>query len=162
MSAFISNSTVNRQEAETLKEMIFNRVRARAEEFNKETQDTYTTNIQYDVMDIARDSFISTKNPFSTNTTVENKATEIKEEKIEEEKISNSGLGFEVSSKKVPNTNNQAINYEIVQKTINDNMNTARNELNKSSGFVGALNFLNSQASIALVEKRGKNFVATA
>lgn len=158
MSAFISNSTVNRQEAETLKEMIFNRVRARAEEFNKETQESYTTNIQYDVMDIARDSFISTKNPFSTNITTENKANEIKEE----EKISNSGLGFEVSSKKVPNTNNQAINYEIVQKTVNDNMNTARNELCKNSSFVGALNFLNSQASIVLIEKRGKNFIATA
>ena len=36
----------------------------------------------------------------------------------------------------------------------------ARNQINKKSNLIGALDFLNSQASIALVKNRGQNFEA--
>ena len=62
-----NNSIVSRSETEALKEMIFKRAREREEALNADTQEQYTTSVQRDVMDIARDSFVSTtkNNPFA-------------------------------------------------------------------------------------------------
>ena len=51
------NSYVNRKEAESLKQMIFQRARERAQ--------SMTSDVQADVMSIARESFVSSNNPFS-------------------------------------------------------------------------------------------------
>ena len=69
MNTFSTHSTVNKQEAEALKEMIFNRVRARAEAMSQEIQTTYTDNFQTEIMDLAKASVTGTKNPFSSKDT---------------------------------------------------------------------------------------------
>ena len=65
MNSYKFESIVNRQEADALKEMIFKRARERADSIAKETQDTYTSAVKNDIMDLARDTFVSNKNPFS-------------------------------------------------------------------------------------------------
>ena len=51
------NSFVNKKEAEALKELIFKRVKERA--------GAMTSDVQTDIMNVARESFVSTNNPFS-------------------------------------------------------------------------------------------------
>ena len=170
MNTFNTSTTVNRQEAEALKEMIFNRVRARAEAMNQEVQTSYTDSFQAEVMDLARTSLTSSKNPFVTDSETVHKeqAVEVKPEKISLEKSVEKfdGLGFEtqkasfIASQIKLNTTTK--NEEITKNAISSTMDDAQKSLQNKSTFIGALNFLNSQASIAIVNKTGKRFEANA
>ena len=57
---------------------------------------------------------------------------------------------------------------DIITKTsgqkelTQENMQDAQIGLTKKHTFIGALEFLNSQASVSLIQKRGKNFNAIA
>ena len=55
--AYKFDSIVNKSEADALKDMIFRRVQERSKGMSDE--------VQTDVMDLARDSFVSKDNPFS-------------------------------------------------------------------------------------------------
>ena len=65
MSNFIRSTIVNNTEVEALKEMIFKRARERAEALDENVKENYTTAIKDDIMEIARDTFIKERNPFS-------------------------------------------------------------------------------------------------
>ena len=175
MNTYTSKSTVDRQEAEALKEMIFNRVRARAEAMSQDAQSSYVDDIHNDLMDEARNSFIATKNPFSLakptkiseNNTIEApkkvelKKPEPKEKTKEYEAFeawlaSNEMLNFQAETK----TNIE--NKKIINNTIETTMEDARGTYEKKSTFIGALDFLNSQASISLIYQKGKRFEANA
>ena len=172
MHTFNTPTTVNRQEAEALKEMIFNRVRARAEALNKETQNSYVDNVQTELMDLARTSFVSNKNPFSSSkplSTVEIPAKEEVEEEVTlTQTTSNNieGLGFETPKSKYINSQiklkTDISNEELTKSAVMATMDEASKSLQSKSTFMGALNFLNSQASIAIVNKTGKRFEANA
>ena len=78
------DSIVNKQEADALKEMIFRRVRERSNSMNEE--------VQTEVMDLARDSFVSNNNPFSqivekTNVQPESSPKELVQQGVDNEKI---------------------------------------------------------------------------
>ena len=171
MHTFNTPTTVNRQEAEALKEMIFNRARARAEALNKETQNSYVDNVQTELMDLARTSFISNRNPFSSTkplSTVEIPAKEVEEEVTLTQTTSNNteGLGFETPKSKYINSQiklkTDISNEELTKSAVMATMDEASKSLQSKSTFMGALNFLNSQASIAIVNKTGKRFEANA
>ena len=55
------------------------------------------------------------------------------------------------------NKTNEIVNTEVVST-----MNDARADFNTKSSFMGALEFLNSQASISLIKAKGKSFEALA
>lgn len=158
--SYINKSIVGNSEAAALKEMIFKRARERAESLDKEIKASYTDDMQNDVMNIARDSFVSNKNPFSMIAEPEKKAEPVKETRVEE------GLGFpqhkidEIRSRIV--YRNKEINENASRKTIEANMQDARKDFQKKDSFIGALNFLNAQATIALVSSDGKSFNAIA
>ena len=57
---------------------------------------------------------------------------------------------------------NFSASERIKNATLEENMVEARGEFSSKSTFMGALNFLNSQASIALVNSKGKSFSAIA
>ena len=160
MSSYNYDSIVSRHEAEALKEMIFKRARERAEALDKEVKTSYTSDIQNDVMDLARDSFVSSKNPFSSVVEAKEPSKTETENKKEEE------IGFpqkkidEVKSRIV--YRNKTVNDEIVGGEREANMAEARADFAKKESFMGALNFLNSQASIVLVKSTGKTFNAMA
>ena len=146
------DTIVNRTEANALKEMIFKRVRERSENMAEDIQD--------DVMNVARDSFVSKNNPFSQiiNTPVENKNVEriSKEDKKPE-------IGFpqrELKPRAIEET--RIIKEQIMAATVQSTMNDARSALNKNKGFVGALDFLNSQGAVSLMRTRSDKFEALA
>lgn len=155
MRAYNYDSIVSKTETEALKEMIFKRARERAESLNKETQDTYTSNIQNDIMEIAHNSFAASKNPFSQKTNTEENVKRT---------LAYNNIGF--SERKVKDTDiKEKINTVKKQSEtneINNNMEEARNSFENKKTFIGALNFLNSQASISLVNQRKKGFEAVA
>lgn len=145
------DTIVNKHEADALKEMIFKRVRERSE--------SMTDDIQQDVMDIARDSFVSKNNPFSKiieeTQTVSNKASE----DIPVKDSRDSEIGFPVREiKSKLSTGSRLINEQMTQATIENNMLNAREALSSKKSFMGALNFLNSQAAISLIRTRADKF----
>ncbi len=160
MSSYINKSIVSNSEAAALKEMIFKRARERAESLDKEVKASYTGDVQNDVMNIARDSFVANKNPFSMIAEPEKKAEPVNETRIEE------GLGFqqhkidEIKSRIV--YRNKEINEGTSRQAIEATMQDARKDFQKKDSFIGALNFLNAQASIALINSDGKSFNAIA
>lgn len=143
------DSIVSKNEAAALKDMIFKRAQERAKSFNEDAQ--------ADVMDMARDSFVSKDNPFSKiieNTIQENKTVE---PEAVEKKQKDDGVGFPMP-KEVKLQQNQVINNQITSSAINSNMREAREALTNKKSFIGALNFLNSQAAVSLMRTRADKF----
>lgn len=154
MSSYKFDSIVNRQEADALKEMIFKRARERAESMTQEAQESYTSAVKNDIMDLARDTFVSKKNPFSIN-------TEKAEEPAREAEVGFPQRHIEEVKAQI-HYRNKVTAEEIVHNEIEETMADARSGFENKTSFMGALNFLNSQASITLVNKRGKQFEALA
>ena len=145
------DSIVNKQEADALKEMIFRRVRERSNSMNEE--------VQTEVMDMARDSFVSSHNPFSQ--IIEKKITlnNIDDDELVQKGVDNEKIGFAMPQKQ-PKAFNQSrlINEQVASAEIKNNMREARAGLSNNKGFMGALNFLNSQAAISLIRTRSDKF----
>lgn len=160
MSRFNYKSTVGSTEAAALKEMIFKRARERAESLDNEVKASYSDDVQNDVMNIARDSFVTTKNPFSMIAEGNKKPEPTPKAKED------TGLGFpqrkidEIKSNIV--YRNKEISENTSRKAVESTMDDARADFKKKDTFIGALNFLNSQASIALIKTSGKSFDAIA
>ena len=142
------NSFVNKNEADALKEMIFRRVRERSQAMNEDIQD--------DVMDLARESFVSKDNPFSKIVkNIENKDTFLDEKEKQ--------VGFpqrELNSHALEQTKVLSEKYTV--STIQNNMDEARKGLTNKKSFMGALNFLNSQAAISLMRTKSETFEVVA
>ncbi len=151
------NSFVNRNEANALKEMIFNRARERSQALNE--------TVQSDVMDVARESFVSKNNPFSQIVQAaeekalakENSAKEIKEPTREPR----SEIGFPQRELK-PRAIEQGrvVQEQMTASVVKNNMEEARSALSNKKSFMGALNFLNSQAAVSLMRTRTDKFEA--
>ena len=153
----LRNTLVSNQEADALKEMIFKRARERAENLENNIKNSMTTSTHNDVMELARNSFISTKNPFSS--IKEQKTEEI--EKTKEEKIKLSQRRIEEIKQDITRKNDAT--YEcIANSQVQKAMIDARQDFSNRKTFMGALNFLNAQASISLINKRTKSFEALA
>ena len=153
----LRNTLVSTQEADALKEMIFKRARERAENLENNIKNNMTTSTHNDVMEIARSSFVTTKNPFST----------IKEQKIEvtetnkEDKIETSKRRIEEIKQTITRKNDET-NENIANLQVQKAMLDARQDFSNRKSFMGALNFLNAQATISLINKRAKSFEALA
>lgn len=167
MSTRTYNSVVNRQEAEALKEMLFNRARERAAALSEETKESYTTNVKNDVMELARESFVANKNPFSLDKFEKRTGQETQMElSIPTPTSAPVGLGFEQRKaeqiKGDIELKNKISTENITNTTLNETMLDARADFKPKSNFLGALEFLNSQATVALVRSKGKAFDAIA
>lgn len=153
------NSIVNRTEAEALKEMIFNRVRERSQSISED--------IQADVMDVARNSFVSDNNPFSNiikpveNTNVSEK---VPAEKVETTEVSEQGeIGFPVHKPQHQIfSQTRLLEGQYTEAAVADTMQQARAGLYNKQSFMGALEFLNSQAAVSLIRTRADKFEALA
>lgn len=161
MSSYKFDSIVSRSEAEALKEMIFKRARERAESLNTEIQSNFVSDIHNDVMDIARDSFSSTRNPFAPKTEVIAEVEEKPVKAVEKEEIGFPKRQVETIKAEIEYRNRSAVE-RIISQTTETNMAEARNDFYNKKSFTGALNFLNAQASMLLVENKGKKFEAIA
>ena len=151
------DSIVSKNEADALKEMIFKRARERAAALNEETQSSYTTSFKNEIMDIARQSFVAERNPFS----VQEKPNAEEKEDNTPEKVKLAKQHAEEIKTKI-NSLNKIADENIANDSVRESMNDARESLKKNTGFMGALDFLNSQATISLVYKKGSKFNAVA
>lgn len=145
------NSIVNRQEADALKEMIFKRAKEKSENLNNAEQT--------EVMDLARESFVSKNNPFSdiVEQTKNNIQTKQNSEKIEAQTSNQEPeIGFPLKRRENKITTTRQA--EIVKSEIENNMLNARESLNNKQSFMGALNFLNSQAAVSLIRTKAEKF----
>ena len=145
------NSFVNRNEANALKEMIFQRVRERSKALNE--------NIQSDVMDVARESFVSKNNPFSQIVEQTKAAADEKEIQISANQSQGNEIGFPQRQLK-PRAVEQSrqIQEQASAAAIQNAMNEAREALSNKKSFMGALNFLNSQGAVSLMRTRADKF----
>ena len=144
------NSFVNNSEANALKEMIFNRVRERSQVMNG--------NVQADVMDIARESFVSKNNPFSQIMQNVADAAAAKEEEIKSQN-NDEEIGFPQRQLKARAVEQgRVVNEKLAAFTVQNNMNEARVSLSQKTSFMGALNFLNSQAAVSMHRTPSGNF----
>ena len=155
MAGYNYNSIVGRQEAEALKEMIFKRARERAESLTQDVQDEYTSSAQNDVMEIARNSFNASRNPFSFS-----EVKPVEKTGTKREDVSFPPRKIESVSESPSESSLKATNDRIIKNTIEANMAEAGSALRQKQSFMGALNFLNAQASVALVKKSGKSYEA--
>ena len=147
MSYSLNSSFVNKQEADALKEMIFRRARERAQVLNEDVQE--------DVMDMARTSFVSKDNPFSQIIEKAAAATENVNEHADEE------IGFpkrELKARAAEQT--RVLKENITAQTVQNTMAEARETLSNKKSFMGALDFLNSQAAVSLMRTRSDKFEA--
>ena len=158
MSSYNYDSIVSKTEADALKDMIFNRVRERAEALNEETQNSYTTNVRADVMDLARESFTASKNPFSLKA---EKEEEPASKQTEPDKVRHAREHAEEIRAQIDYRTKLA-SENIANDAAREAMNEARDSLSKKSSFLGALDFLNEQATISLISKKGSVFDAIA
>ena len=146
------DSIVNKNEVAALKDMIFKRAQERSQAMSEDAQS--------DIMDLARDSFVSKNNPFSRIAASESSKAETSNsssKNIENDNsVNNSGIGFPVREPKL--RQDKIVNDEISSTVINSNMLEARNALSNKQSFMGALNFLNSQAAISLIKTRADRF----
>ena len=161
MSNYNLNSIVSRSEQEALKEMIFKRARERAQALSENTNKEFTDNIHNDVMELARKSFVAPRNPFSEK--VEEKTENIEEKNNEDIELE---IGFgkrHISEIKAQikhrdkNSYDDLANYEIYSA-----MENIKKDFKPKGSFTGALEFLNTQASLNIAKKKDKNFEAIA
>lgn len=156
----LNKSIVSDSEALALKEMIFQRARERAQALNDEVQSSYTSSVQTDIMDLARASFVESKNPFAQKSESDSKINN------ESPKNNEPEIGFPIPRNHKIKTHiehkNTDINSDVADAAIKSAMVDARSDFTKKTSFMGALNFLNSQATIALVKNRGTVFEAIA
>jgi hypothetical protein len=161
MSNYNLNSIVSRSEQEALKEMIFKRAQERAQALSENTNKEFTDNIHNDVMELARQSFVAPRNPFSEK--VEEKTANI-EEKNNEELALEIGFGKRHINeiKAQINYRTQNLNKDLSENEINKAMESTKNDFQHKRSFTGALEFLNTQAALNITQKKDKNFEAIA
>lgn len=153
----LRNTFVSTQEADALKEMIFKRARERAENLESDIKNSMTASTHNDVMELARNSFVAAKNPFSS--IQDQKFSQNKDSK--EEKIETSKKRIEEIKQNITRKNDESTEI-IANSQVQKAMLDARQDFSNRKTFMGALNFLNAQASISLINKRAKSFEALA
>ena len=160
------DSFVNRHEAEALKELIFKRARERA--------NSMTDDVQSDIMNIARESFVSNKNPFSQLIQQSEESSVAGTQNMKQEPPSvktsalheyveaaeaaaggnNEEVGFPVKDYTGIIKQNTMIREQMTTAQLQNTMIEAREGLSNKKSYMGALSFLNSQAAASLLNKR--------
>lgn len=160
------DSFVNRHEAEALKELIFKRARERA--------NSMTDDVQSDIMNIARESFVNNKNPFSQLIQQNEDSSAAVTQSVKQEQPSvktsalheyveaaeaaadgeNEEVGFPVKDYTGIIKQNTMIREQMTTAQLQNTMIEAREGLSNKKSFMGALSFLNSQAAASLLNKR--------
>lgn len=153
MNNYKFDSIVSRSEQDALRDMIFKRARERAEALNENIQSSYASDTRADIMDLARDSFVSEHNPFSQKQDV----AVVGDAKAPESEIGFSKRHVETIKAQIE-YKNKITSEDIANKETEANMQDARADFSNRKTFMGALDFLNSQASIVLVKANGKSF----
>jgi hypothetical protein len=153
--------SIERSEISSIKEAIFKRAKEKSNTLASETSENYTTQVQSDVMDIARDAFNdSSLNPFNQfienvginkpNTPTVKQSSEIVSaeapQKTETPDIT------EIYTREIKR-NIESVSNKTYQNSVKDEtMAAARGQFRPQTNLMATLGFLNTQAAIKMAE----------
>lgn len=153
--------TIDRQQTASIRDAIFRRAKEKAEALTEEKSENYTTQVQNDVMEIARESIqASPMNPFSQfmeNVGLQNKITEAvdkvqeQQPKVEAQKIDQPKLE-EIYTREIKHNIESASNSAFIKSVQEETMKSARNQFRNETNLTATLKFLNTQAAIKMAE----------
>ncbi len=152
--------TIDRQQTASIKDAIFKRAREKAAAMTEEKSENYTSQVQNDVMEIARESIqASPMNPFSQfmeNVGLQNKITEAvdkvqEQQKSEAPKVEMDKLK-EIYTKELKHNIESVSNKSFVKSVQDETMASARNQFRSETSLMASLKFLNTQAAIQMAK----------
>ena len=153
--------TIDRKQTASIKDAVFKRAREKAAAMTEEKSENYTSQVQNDVMEIARESIqASPMNPFSQfmeNVGLQNKITEAvdkvqeQQPKTEVNKVDMAKLK-EVYSRELKHNIESVSNKAFVKSVQDETMASARNQFRSETNLTASLKFLNAQAAIQLAK----------
>lgn len=147
---------IDRKETATIKDAIFKRAKEKAESLTEEKSENYTSQIQQDVMEVAREtlkpSSLNPFNQFKENTKIQTDEQEVVDaiDKVKpqseleiprEEKIYTNELKHNIES-----VSDKAYSNTMKEEAMSAARTQFRNNLNTT------LNFLNTQAAIQMAK----------
>ena len=148
--------SIDRKETALIKDVILKRAKEKAETLTEEKNENYTTQVQHDVMDIARESLNpSSMNPFNQfmeNMGVQNKYIESTDalDRVKSKSELEMPRQEEVAPKELKR-NIESVSNQTYSETVKDEtMKAARSQF--KSTLSETLNFLNTQAAIKMVK----------
>lgn len=158
-------SSIDRAETASIKEAIFKRAREKSNTLATEKNDNYSSQVQNDVMEIARESITeSPMNPFNqfmenmglnSNKVVNDVSTQnvVNQQFVQQEqKISQTSNIEDIYTKEVKRNIESVSNKTFVNSVKNETMTAARNQFRQGTNLMATLNFLNTQAAIRMAE----------
>jgi len=153
--------TIDRKETASIKDAIFKRAREKANSLTQEKNEGYTSQVQNDVMDVARESFQATsKNPFNQfleNVGLQNRITDAVDE-VQASQVSQPTA--EQAVKQTPEIPERQVKHNIESVSNNNYVKGVQDEVMASAGkkyrletnLTMTLNFLNTQAAIQMAK----------
>ena len=142
--------TIERKETASIKDAIFKRAKEKAQSLAEEKSENYTSQVQDDVMNIARESIsASPMNPFNQfmeNVGVQKAPKIVEKTKVETPKVD------EKPVRELKRNIESADNNTFVKSVKEETMTAARNQFRQGTNLNAILNFLNTQAAIKMAK----------
>ena len=159
-------SSIDRAETASIKEAIFRRAREKSNTLATEKNENYSTQVQNDVMEIARESITeSPMNPFNQfmenmGLNAKNVVNNIQSQNVansapvqQEAKVSQTIPNLEeIYTKEVKRNIESVSNKTFVNSVKDETMTAARNQFRQGTNLMATLNFLNTQAAIRMAK----------
>lgn len=143
--------SIERKDSASIKDAIFRRAKEKANSLAEEKSENYSSQVQNDVMELARESIKSSdKNPFNQFIdSVGVKKTDSPENKLQNEEIAK----LEETYTKEIKRNIEKVSNKVYENSVKEEtMREARNQFRQGTNLMATLNFLNTQAAIKMAK----------
>ena len=144
--------SIERSEVASIKDAIFKRAREKSNLLAKEKSENYTSQMQNDVMEIARVDFQSSSmNPFNQ---FKDSIGLNQPEPVVQQSASKMDLPTleEVFTREVKHNIESVSNSAYTKSVKDETMTAARNQFRQETNLMATLNFLNTQAAIQMAK----------
>ena len=144
--------SIDRSEVASIKDAIFKRAREKSNALANEKSESYTSQMQNDVMEIARIDFQETAmnpfNQFKESLGLNQPAPE----PIAQQPTTNEPKLEEIFTKELKRNIESVSNQTFTQSVKDETMTAARNQFRQQTNLMATLNFLNTQAAIQMAK----------
>ncbi|MCM1265731.1 MAG: hypothetical protein NC200_05985 [Candidatus Gastranaerophilales bacterium] len=148
--------SIDRSEVASIKEAIFKRAREKSNSLATEKSENYTSQIQNDVMEIARaglqESPMNPFNQFMENMGLNSSASVAETTEAKPVEKAETPDLKEIYTKEVKRNIESASNGAYTKSVKEETMAAARNQFRQGTSLMATLNFLNTQAAIRMAE----------
>ncbi|MCD8377336.1 MAG: hypothetical protein LUB59_00955 [Candidatus Gastranaerophilales bacterium] len=144
---------IDHAETASIKDTIFRRAREKSNTLAAEKGESYTSDIQNDVMSVAHESIQGTQaNPFNRFIESMGLNNEQTEEVSEAQPAGKSVDIQEIYTREIKRNIESVSNEAFAGSVKNETMAAARNQFSQATNLTATLNFLNTQAAIRMAE----------